>query len=48
MARKKRVVARRKRSLFGELMSGVEAIRAHREGQVTLKRSSAKRARPAT
>jgi putative transcriptional regulator len=37
MARKKRVVARKKRSLFGELMSGVEAMRAHREKRVTLK-----------
>jgi len=37
MARKKRVVARKNRSLFRELMSGVEAMRAHREGRVTLK-----------
>jgi putative transcriptional regulator len=37
MTRKKRVVARKKRSLFRELMSGVEAMRAHREGRVTLK-----------
>lgn len=37
MARKKRVIARKKRSLFRELMSGVEAIGAHREGRVTLK-----------
>lgn len=37
MKRKKRIVARRKRRLFGELMSGVEAMRAHREERVTLK-----------
>src|SRR5262245_645644 len=36
MARKKRV-PRKKRSLFRELMSGVEAMRAHRAGRVTLK-----------
>ena len=37
MARRKQIVARKKRSLFRELMSGVEAIGAHREGRVTLK-----------
>jgi putative transcriptional regulator len=37
MAAKKRPVARRKRSLFRELMSGVEAMRDHREGRLTLK-----------
>lgn len=37
MSRKKRVAAGKKRSLFGELMSGVKAMRAHREGRVTLK-----------
>ena len=37
MARKKRVVARKKRSLFRELMSGVEAMRDRREGRLTLK-----------
>ena len=37
MAAKKRPVARKKRSLFRELMSGVEAMRDHREGRLTLK-----------
>jgi putative transcriptional regulator len=30
-------VTRKKRSLFRELMSGVEAMRDHREGRLTLK-----------
>jgi len=30
-------VTRKKRSLFRELMSGVEAMRGHREGRLTLK-----------
>ena len=37
MAAKKRPAARKKRSLFRELMSGVEAMRAQREGRLTLK-----------
>lgn len=37
MAANKRPVARKKRSLFRELMSGVEAMRDHREGRLTLK-----------
>ena len=37
MAAKKRPVTRKKRSLFRELMSGVEAMRDHREGRLTLK-----------
>jgi putative transcriptional regulator len=37
MAVKKRPVARKKRSLFRELMSGVDAMRDHREGRLTLK-----------
>ncbi len=37
MATQKRRVVRKKRSLFGELMSGVEAMRDHREGRLTLK-----------
>ena len=37
MAVRKQRVAKRKRSLFREMMSGVEAMRAHREGRVTLK-----------
>ncbi len=37
MAAKTRPATRKKRSLFRELMSGVEAMRAHREGRVTLK-----------
>ena len=37
MAAKKRPAARKKRSLFRELMSGVEAMRDHREGRLTLK-----------
>jgi putative transcriptional regulator len=37
MAAKKRPVARKKRSPFRELMSGVEAMKDHREGRLTLK-----------
>lgn len=38
MAKKrKRVGSAKKRSLFGELMSGVRAMREHREGRVTLR-----------
>ena len=37
MATKKRVVARKKRSLFRELMSGVEAMREDRQGRITLR-----------
>lgn len=37
MAAKRRYVARKKRSLFREMMSGVQAMRDHREGRVTLK-----------
>ena len=33
----KRAKASKKRSLFGELMSGVDAMRQHREGRLTLK-----------
>ena len=33
----RRVKAAKKRSLFGELMSGVHAMRQHREGRLTLK-----------
>src|SRR5688500_3342804 len=33
----KRAKASKKRSLFGELMSGVSAMRQHREGRLTLK-----------
>ncbi len=36
MAIKKPAGRARKRSLFAELMTGVEAMRAHREGRVTL------------
>jgi putative transcriptional regulator len=34
---KPKVRVTRKRSLFGELMGGVQAMRAHREGRLTLK-----------
>lgn len=34
---RKRTKATKKRSLFGELMSGVEAMREHREGRLTLR-----------
>ncbi len=38
MAEKKKALrAARKRRLFRELMSGVQAMRAHREGRVTLR-----------
>ena len=37
MATKKQAGQTRKRSLFAELMTGVEAIGAHREGRLTLK-----------
>ena len=38
MAKKrKRVGSAKKRRLFGELMSGVQAMREHREGRVTLR-----------
>ena len=37
MGARKQAVAGKKRSLFRELMSGVEAMRAHRKGRVTLK-----------
>jgi putative transcriptional regulator len=38
MAKKrKRLGPAKKRSLFGELMSGVQAMREHREGRVTLR-----------
>src|SRR4029434_5433568 len=37
MATKKRRVTGKKRSLFRELVSGVEAMRDHREGRLTLK-----------
>jgi putative transcriptional regulator len=38
MAKKrKRAGSAKKRSLFGELMSGVQAMREHREGRVTLR-----------
>ena len=33
----KRAKTSKKRSLFGELMSGVDAMRQHREGRLTLK-----------
>lgn len=33
----KRVKTAKKRNLFGELMSGVNAMRKHREGRLTLK-----------
>lgn len=37
MAVRKQRVAKRKRSLFREMMAGVQAMRDHREGRVTLK-----------
>ena len=37
MAAKRGYVASKKRSLFREMMSGVQAMRDHREGRVTLK-----------
>lgn len=37
MAAKKRPVTRKKGSLFRELMSGVEVMRDHWEGRLTLK-----------
>ena len=36
-SREEGVKPTRSRSLFGELMTGVEAMRAHREGRLTLK-----------
>ena len=37
MAKSKRPKATKKRSLFHELMSGVQAMREHREGRLTLR-----------
>lgn len=37
MAAKRRYAASKKRSLFRELISGVQAMRDHRDGRVTLK-----------
>jgi putative transcriptional regulator len=37
MAVRKQRVAKRKRSLFREMMAGVQAMRDHREGRMTLK-----------
>jgi putative transcriptional regulator len=39
MAAKKRPVSRKKRRLFRELMSGVDAMRDQRDGRLTLKSS---------
>ena len=45
MAAKRQAVPRKKRSLFRELLSGVEAMRDHREGRLTSKQQTCSRSR---